>query len=67
MAWFPGIGYVPDSEGDYMADGSDQQGWDKDYAHCRSCDKIIDLDKDKWYTNDNDTYCEDCKDDCVQA
>ncbi len=32
-----------------------------DYAHCASCDKVIDLDVDKWYTDGNNTYCEDDK------
>lgn len=62
MAWIKGVGYVPDSEGDYMADGSDHQGWDKDYAHCASCDKLIDLDKDKWTVKNDRTLCEGCSD-----
>lgn len=28
MVWIRGVGWVPDSEGDSMADGSDDQGWD---------------------------------------
>lgn len=30
----------------------------KDYAHCETCDAVIDLDQDVWYTDDNYTYCE---------
>lgn len=32
-----------------------------DYAHCASCDKIINLDSDKWYADSNNTYCEEHK------
>lgn len=28
-----------------------------DYAHCNTCDRVINLDKDVWYTDGNDTYC----------
>lgn len=28
-----------------------------DYAHCKVCDVIINLDKDVWTTDGNDTYC----------
>lgn len=32
-----------------------------DFAHCASCDCLIDLDYDQWTSDDNDTYCESCR------
>lgn len=29
-----------------------------DYAHCIDCDEVINLDAETWYTDGNDTYCE---------
>ncbi len=32
-----------------------------DFAHCASCDIVIDLDFDKWYCDDYNTYCDNCQ------
>lgn len=32
-----------------------------DYAHCVSCDRVINLDKDTWTVEDDRTYCQDCR------
>ena len=29
-----------------------------DYAHCNTCDMVINLDQDIWYTDGNYTYCQ---------
>lgn len=32
----------------------------EDFAHCESCDKIINMNKDKWKVINDNTYCENC-------
>ena len=32
-----------------------------DYAHCVSCDKVINLDRQKWAVVDDQTFCGDCE------
>ena len=33
-----------------------------DYAHCVDCDKVVNLDEDKFTVQDDETYCEYCGD-----
>lgn len=36
----------------------------KDFCHCVSCDKVINLDEDKWTSDSSGTFCENCGCDC---
>jgi len=37
------------------------------YAHCIACDKVINIDKDKYATDGINTFCENCKCDCLDC
>ena len=31
-----------------------------DYTHCKACDVVIDIEKDKWQVINDNTFCKDC-------
>ena len=31
-----------------------------DYTHCKACDVVIDIEKDKWQIINDNTFCKDC-------
>ena len=63
QVWYDADGKITDSvshrdfDQDYLVEDEDSF----DYAECRVCDRVINLDTDSWTTDGDDTVCAGCK------